>query len=122
MSHQQPPRAPPAPLSGSPGPPPLSDNSPSKQQSQPTTSKQQSSALTGSGSITSSSSSFRCPPGWTRFVSGQGHIIYRTALGHEIHNAKQLRDFLLSDVTCKCGLPCPLVIDKWFDFSSSSAN
>ncbi|XP_022670995.1 uncharacterized protein LOC111254425 isoform X2 [Varroa destructor] len=121
MSQHRPPRAPPKPLGGSPGPPLGNRNSSQPLETAAAAVQQQaSSLLTGGGSV--SSSSLRCPPGWTRFVNHQGHVVYRTALGHEIHNAKQLRDFLLSDVTCKCGLPCPLIIDKWFDFSSPNSN
>ncbi|XP_003741151.1 uncharacterized protein LOC100905570 [Galendromus occidentalis] len=60
-----------------------------------------------------------CPPNWTRTIT-QGKAVYTTPLGHEICNLTQLRDFLLSDVTCKCNLPCPLIVDQWFDFSSGN--
>ncbi|KAM3618489.1 uncharacterized protein V6R79_020997 [Siganus canaliculatus] len=56
------------------------------------------------------------PIGWQRRVEG-GHVIYVSPSGTALTSLDEVKTYLLSDGTCKCGLECPLVIHKVFNFT-----
>ena len=39
--------------------------------------------------------------------------------GIELKSVEDVKDYLLNEGTCKCGLECPLVVDKVFDFDNA---
>ncbi|KAM4611142.1 uncharacterized protein mbd6 isoform 1-T1 [Polymixia lowei] len=56
------------------------------------------------------------PIGWQRRVEG-GKVIYVSPSGTALSSLDEVKSYLLTDGTCKCGLECPLVIHKVFNFS-----
>ncbi|XP_061592533.1 mucin-2 [Cololabis saira] len=56
------------------------------------------------------------PIGWQRKVEG-GQVIYVSPSGTALSTLDQVKTYLLTDGTCKCGLECPLIIHKVFNFS-----
>ncbi|KAM4796296.1 methyl-CpG-binding domain protein 6 [Rhinophrynus dorsalis] len=55
------------------------------------------------------------PIGWQRRVE-PGTVVYISPSGTVLTSMDQLRAYLVSDGTCKCGLECPLNIYKVFNF------
>lgn len=55
------------------------------------------------------------PLGWRRLVSGTS-VIYISPSGTALSTLPQLRDYLQTTGTCKCGLPCPLRPETAFSF------
>ncbi|KAM4699357.1 methyl-CpG-binding domain protein 6 [Discoglossus pictus] len=55
------------------------------------------------------------PIGWQRRVE-PGTVVYISPSGTILTSMDQLRTYLVSDGTCKCGLECPLNIYKVFNF------
>lgn len=43
---------------------------------------------------------------------------FHSPSGTIVHNIAQIREYLLSPGTCKCGLPCPLRPEHFFEFNS----
>lgn len=60
-------------------------------------------------------------PGWRRVISNN-EVIYISPSGASLRNHGQIKDYLLSPGTCKCGLPCPLRPEYFFDFNSQVPN
>ncbi|KAM9855351.1 uncharacterized protein mbd6 [Aulostomus maculatus] len=56
------------------------------------------------------------PIGWQRRVDG-GQVIYVSPNGAALSSLDEVKTYLLTDGTCKCGLECPLVIHKVFNFT-----
>ncbi|CAJ1085590.1 proline-rich protein 36 [Xyrichtys novacula] len=56
------------------------------------------------------------PIGWQRRVDG-GHVVYVSPSGTALASLDEVRTYLLTDGTCKCGLECPLIIHKVFNFT-----
>ncbi|XP_041859344.1 proline-rich protein 36 isoform X2 [Melanotaenia boesemani] len=56
------------------------------------------------------------PIGWQRRVEG-GQVIYVSPSGTALSTLDEVKTYLLTDGTCKCGLECPLIIHKVFNFS-----
>ncbi|XP_046896130.1 methyl-CpG-binding domain protein 6 isoform X1 [Hypomesus transpacificus] len=56
------------------------------------------------------------PIGWQRRVE-EGIVVYVSPSGTLLSSMEEVRAYLLTDGTCKCGLECPLVINKVFNFS-----
>ncbi|XP_067382464.1 mucin-2 isoform X2 [Channa argus] len=56
------------------------------------------------------------PIGWQRKVEG-GQVIYVSPSGTTLSSLDEVKTYLLSDGTCKCGLECPLIIHKVFNFT-----
>ncbi|KAJ6639144.1 Methyl-CpG-binding domain protein 5 [Pseudolycoriella hygida] len=76
--------------------------------------------VSGCGPVTVSAIQQRDPnvaPGWRRQVNN-GEIIYISPSGAVLRNIGQIKEYLLSAGTCKCGLPCPLRPDYFFEFNS----
>ncbi|XP_033647056.1 methyl-CpG-binding domain protein 5-like [Asterias rubens] len=57
------------------------------------------------------------PMGWNRTIWGDGSVVYVSPSGHLLHCADELQRYLLAEGTCKCGLECPLIIDRVFNFN-----
>ncbi|XP_070695310.1 methyl-CpG-binding domain protein 5 [Pempheris klunzingeri] len=55
------------------------------------------------------------PIGWQRRVEG-GQVIYVSPSGTALSSLDEVKTYLLTDGTCKCGLECPLIIHKVFNF------
>lgn len=56
------------------------------------------------------------PIGWQRKVEG-GQVIYVSPSGTTLSSLDEVKTYLLTDGTCKCGLECPLIIHKVFNFT-----
>lgn len=56
------------------------------------------------------------PIGWQRRVEG-GQVIYVSPSGTALSTLDEVKTYLLTDGTCKCGLECPLIIHKVFNFT-----
>ncbi|KAM6976573.1 uncharacterized protein mbd6 [Aplochiton taeniatus] len=56
------------------------------------------------------------PIGWQRRVD-DGLVVYVSPSGTALSSLDEVRTYLLTDGTCKCGLECPLVMHKVFNFS-----
>uniref|UniRef100_A0A1A7XAB0 Methyl-CpG binding domain protein 6 n=1 Tax=Iconisemion striatum TaxID=60296 RepID=A0A1A7XAB0_9TELE len=55
------------------------------------------------------------PIGWHRKVEG-GQVIYISPSGTALSTLDEVKTYLSTDGTCKCGLECPLIIHKVFNF------
>ncbi|XP_041097693.1 methyl-CpG-binding domain protein 5 isoform X1 [Polyodon spathula] len=60
------------------------------------------------------------PIGWQRAVEG-GRVAYISPSGTVLSTVEEVRTYLLTDGTCKCGLECPLVLPKVFNFDPGAA-
>ncbi|XP_055315430.1 uncharacterized protein DDB_G0283357 isoform X2 [Sitodiplosis mosellana] len=60
-------------------------------------------------------------PGWRRQLS-EGEIVYFSPSGAALRKIEQIKDYLLRHGTCKCGLPCPLRPDYFFEFNPQVPN
>ncbi|KAM8830948.1 uncharacterized protein mbd6 isoform 2-T4 [Synchiropus picturatus] len=56
------------------------------------------------------------PIGWQRRVEGV-QVVYVSPNGTALSSLDEVKTYLLSDGTCKCGLECPLIIHKVFNFT-----
>ncbi|XP_067843284.1 methyl-CpG-binding domain protein 5 isoform X4 [Heptranchias perlo] len=55
------------------------------------------------------------PIGWQRQVHQNG-VLYMSPSGSVLACIEQVKTYLLTDGTCKCGLECPLILSKVFNF------
>ncbi|XP_066468043.1 methyl-CpG-binding domain protein 5 isoform X2 [Tiliqua scincoides] len=55
------------------------------------------------------------PVGWQRQVDPSG-VLYISPSGSLLSCLEQVKTYLLTDGTCKCGLECPLILPKVFNF------
>ncbi|XP_077009841.1 methyl-CpG-binding domain protein 5 isoform X2 [Tamandua tetradactyla] len=55
------------------------------------------------------------PVGWQRRVDQNG-VLYISPSGSLLSCLEQVKTYLLTDGTCKCGLECPLILPKVFNF------
>lgn len=55
------------------------------------------------------------PIGWQRKVESTG-VHYISPSGSVLSSLEQVKTYLLTDGTCKCGLECPLILPKVFNF------
>ncbi|XP_055381556.1 putative mediator of RNA polymerase II transcription subunit 26 isoform X2 [Condylostylus longicornis] len=60
-------------------------------------------------------------PGWRRLISS-AEVVYVSPTGASFRTHQQIKDYLLAPGTCKCGLPCPLRPEYFFDFNSQVPN
>uniref|UniRef100_A0AAQ4NS19 MBD domain-containing protein n=1 Tax=Gasterosteus aculeatus aculeatus TaxID=481459 RepID=A0AAQ4NS19_GASAC len=56
------------------------------------------------------------PIGWQRRMEG-GQVIYVSPSGTALCSLDEVKTYLLTDGTCKCGLECPLIVNKVFSFT-----
>ncbi|XP_026774230.2 methyl-CpG-binding domain protein 6 [Pangasianodon hypophthalmus] len=59
------------------------------------------------------------PVGWQRKVE-DGAVAYMSPSGTVLCSVEEVRVYLLTDGTCKCGLECPLVLHKVFNFDPTA--
>ncbi|XP_029974312.1 mucin-6 [Salarias fasciatus] len=57
------------------------------------------------------------PIGWQRRVEA-GQVVYVSPSGTALSSLDEVKTYLLTDGTCKCGLECPLIIHKVFNFTA----
>ncbi|XP_058498779.1 proline-rich protein 36-like isoform X1 [Solea solea] len=62
------------------------------------------------------STAIHVPIGWQRRVEA-GQVIYVSPSGTVLSSLDEVKAYLLTDGTCKCGLECPLIIHKVFNFT-----
>ncbi|XP_016061027.1 PREDICTED: methyl-CpG-binding domain protein 5 isoform X2 [Miniopterus natalensis] len=60
------------------------------------------------------------PVGWQRRVDPNG-VLYVSPSGSLLSCLEQVKTYLLTDGTCKCGLECPLILPKVFNFDPGAA-
>ncbi|KAG6933337.1 methyl-CpG binding domain protein 5 [Chelydra serpentina] len=60
------------------------------------------------------------PVGWQRRVDQNG-VLYISPSGSLLSCLEQVKTYLLTDGTCKCGLECPLILPKVFNFDPGTA-
>ena len=56
------------------------------------------------------------PVGWKRSVDENGLVFYKSPSNIVLKSRQEISNYLLSSNTCKCGLECPLDINKVFNF------
>ncbi|XP_068612567.1 methyl-CpG-binding domain protein 5 [Brachionichthys hirsutus] len=61
------------------------------------------------------------PIGWRRRADRSGGVVYLSPSGSLLCSLEQVKTYLLTDGTCKCGLECPLVLHKVFSFDPGAA-
>ncbi|XP_062853230.1 mucin-17 [Trichomycterus rosablanca] len=59
------------------------------------------------------------PVGWQRKVE-DGAVVYISPSATVLCSVEEVRAYLLADGTCKCGLECPLVLHKVFNFDPTA--
>ncbi|XP_076870216.1 uncharacterized protein mbd6 [Brachyhypopomus gauderio] len=64
--------------------------------------------------------SAQVPVGWQRRVEDRA-VVYVSPSGTVLCSVEEVRGYLLTDSTCKCGLECPLVLHKVFNFDPAAA-
>ncbi|XP_075685371.1 methyl-CpG-binding domain protein 5 [Rhinoderma darwinii] len=64
--------------------------------------------------------SVQVPVGWQRRVDHSG-VFYISPSGSHLSCLDQVKNYLLTDGTCKCGLECPLILPKVFNFDPGAA-
>ncbi|XP_028836232.1 methyl-CpG-binding domain protein 5 isoform X2 [Denticeps clupeoides] len=60
------------------------------------------------------------PIGWQRKVDPT-RVVYISPSGSVLSCLEQVKSYLLTDGTCKCGLECPLILPKVFNFDPGAA-
>ncbi|KAF1371975.1 hypothetical protein PFLUV_G00276640 [Perca fluviatilis] len=61
------------------------------------------------------------PIGWQRKAEHGGAVLYMSPSGSVLSSLEQVKTYLLTDGTCKCGLECPLILHKVFNFDPGAA-
>ncbi|XP_056157375.1 methyl-CpG-binding domain protein 5-like [Lampris incognitus] len=61
------------------------------------------------------------PIGWQRKPEPSGGVVYVSPSGSVLSCLEQVKTYLLTDGTCKCGLECPLILHKVFNFDPGAA-
>ncbi|KAJ3584408.1 hypothetical protein NHX12_014903 [Muraenolepis orangiensis] len=61
------------------------------------------------------------PVGWQRRAELGKGVVYVSPSGSALASYDQLKAYLLTDGTCKCGLECPLILHKVFNFDPGAA-
>ncbi|XP_049295294.1 mucin-4-like isoform X1 [Anopheles funestus] len=73
--------------------------------------------VTGRGSTVQ----YNNAPGWRRILRNKV-IVYISPSNIVLHNYEQVKEYLLSSGTCKCGLPCPFNPEHFFQFDAQIPN
>ncbi|XP_033877523.1 methyl-CpG-binding domain protein 5-like isoform X4 [Acipenser ruthenus] len=60
------------------------------------------------------------PIGWQR-KADPNQVVYVSPSGSVLSCLEQVKTYLLTDGTCKCGLECPLILPKVFNFDPGAA-
>ncbi|KAF0291316.1 Methyl-CpG-binding domain protein 6 [Amphibalanus amphitrite] len=59
--------------------------------------------------------SVTAPEGWNR-VTSNGLVVYVSPSGVSLTSREEARQYLRTAGTCKCGLECPILVEKSFNF------
>ncbi|XP_064643443.1 uncharacterized protein LOC135497594 [Lineus longissimus] len=60
------------------------------------------------------------PFGWKREQEQESNaVVYYSPSNTKLTNQEDIREYLQAEGTCKCGLECPLVVEKVFNFDSA---
>ncbi|KAL4635582.1 methyl-CpG-binding domain protein 5-like [Arapaima gigas] len=73
-----------------------------------------------SGNREGQPSTAQVPIGWSREVGPSG-VVYISPSGSVLSCLEQVKTYLLTDGTCKCGLECPLILHRVFNFDPEAA-
>ncbi|XP_031440571.1 methyl-CpG-binding domain protein 5-like isoform X2 [Clupea harengus] len=65
-------------------------------------------------------SATQVPIGWQR-KGDHTRVVYISPSGSVLACLEQVKSYLLTDGTCKCGLECPLILSKVFNFDPGAA-
>lgn len=77
-----------------------------------------SSSKTNPSNARSAKATLTVPIGWSRIVDAEEKLVhYVSPSGYRLKSQQDIRNYLLSDDTCKCGLECPLNIYEVFNFN-----
>ena len=60
------------------------------------------------------------PWGWMRTMVSE-NIIYQSPSGIELKSHEEIREYLLKEGTCKCGLECPIELSDVFNFDTNKS-
>ena len=55
------------------------------------------------------------PWGWKRVLIGE-KIVYFSPSGIQLKTGQEIKEYLMTEGTCKCGLECPVTVENAFDF------
>ena len=55
------------------------------------------------------------PWGWKRVLIGE-NIVYFSPSGIQLKTGHEIKEYLMTEGTCKCGLECPVTVENVFDF------
>ena len=55
------------------------------------------------------------PWGWKRVLIGE-NIVYFSPSGIQLKTRQEIKEYLMTEGTCKCGLECPVTVENAFDF------
>ena len=55
------------------------------------------------------------PWGWKRVLIGE-NIVYFSPSGIQLKTGQEIKEYLMTEGTCKCGLECPVTVENVFDF------
>ena len=55
------------------------------------------------------------PWGWKRVLLGE-QVVYFSPSGIQLKTVAEIKEYLSTEGTCKCGLNCPLSVEAAFDF------
>ncbi|KAH6931728.1 hypothetical protein HPB50_027320 [Hyalomma asiaticum] len=61
------------------------------------------------------------PPGWRRCLV-EGRIVYYSPSNHQLRSLDEVARYLQTDGVCKCGLDCPLSLEKTFSFDAAAVS
>ena len=57
------------------------------------------------------------PWGWKRVFMGD-QVVYFSPSGIQLKTLEEIKEYLATEGTCKCGLHCPLSVQNAFDFDN----
>ncbi|CAF1335786.1 unnamed protein product [Adineta steineri] len=69
--------------------------------------------------IQTSSEYIAVPYGWQRRILATDLVVYLSPTNVILDSLDAVRRYLESSTSCKCGLQCPLIVDKVFNFDST---
>ncbi|KAJ8358932.1 hypothetical protein SKAU_G00154570 [Synaphobranchus kaupii] len=75
----------------------------------------------GAGDRDGPNTTAQVPIGWRRTVES-GAVAYISPSGTILSSVEEVGSYLLTDGTCKCGLECPLVVHKVFNFDPGAVS
>lgn len=75
----------------------------------------------GSGKPGYMPSAVHVPPGWRRSLVEE-RIVYYSPSNHQLRTLDEVARYLQTDGVCKCGLDCPLSLEKTFNFDAAAVS